>query len=120
MLEITRELVEHYLRATRWEPSTLGFWTRRGRQVGTFDGMSAFDIDRLIEELATSERLPRSAVAFRLGLCAAAERDFAEEKAIGLASNQATEQSAARGISGIEHLRDAGIEYLAWESARKR
>jgi hypothetical protein len=133
MLEITRELVEHYLRATGWEPSTLGFWTRRSRQVGTFDGMTAFDIDRAIEEIATSDRLTRSALAFRLGLCAAAESLLAEarvvnesiarggpvvdeyDERVGSMRFVASQMEAADSILAL-----AGIDAATWESARKR
>jgi hypothetical protein len=126
MLEITRELVEHYLRVAGWEPSTLGFWTRRGRQVGTFDGMTTFDIDRAIEEIATSDRLTRSALAFRLGLCAAAERRFVHARFIkinnptALPTDRVTLVHAVEQGEGEELLKCAGIDPLAWESARKR
>jgi hypothetical protein len=123
MLEITRELVEHYLRATGWT-LTDGEWWRicesgqRRRVPAEWIGSSGLDLEIVVR--ATNHNDNLALLPFRLGLCAAAERDFTAEKEAGLASNQAAEQSAARGISGIEHLRDAGIEYLAWESARKR
>lgn len=128
MLEITRELLEHYLRATGWTldinegtPWWLGKDWDGNDQRGfpsSWLSVTTLDIDVVVRITGHSKHL--ASLAFRLGLCAAAERDFAQEKAIGLESNQAADRSAALGLSGVAHLRDAGIEYIAWESARKR
>jgi hypothetical protein len=126
MLEITRDLVEHYLRATGWN--------RLGGDPVVFRSTNAeYDIvllsdsiQRSIQYIASASKTPRHVVAFRLGLCAAAERRFVHARFIkinnptALPTDRVTLVHAVEQGEGEELLKCAGIEPDAWESARKR
>jgi hypothetical protein len=133
MLEITRDLVEHYLRATGWN--------RLGGDPVVFRSTNAeYDIvllsdsiQRSIQYIASASKTPRHVVAFRLGLCAAAESLLAEarvvnesiarggpvvdeyDERVGSMRFVASQMEAADSILAL-----AGIDAATWESARKR
>lgn len=124
MFKITRELVEHYLRATGWRPLKGGPTTYRHGSDNYDIVMASDPIDAAIKYIALATRVERHVVAFRLGLCAAAESLFEEARntdsmndppdaTLGTLANE--DEAQARRLLGL-----AGIDPAAWESARKR
>lgn len=120
MLEITRDLLEHYLRATGWETHGNGNmsatkYPKRGRTLYWANDASIADGIALE---ANRSGAPSFVVAFRLGLCAAADRAFAQGREF-----RAIHQGAWAMKSddlAVDYLTGAGIDPAAWESARKR
>lgn len=107
---ITPALVRRYLIATGWALGERGFLVKRASQVGLFEAMTPFDLDREIQSIATLERSSRSEVAARLGMLAAAEmyRDT-------LASASTTANERAFYVQAIE---SAGVDPEVWEKVR--
>lgn len=131
MLEITRELVEHYLRTTGWtldsqnDPWWLGTDATGNRERGfpaRWLDARTLDVDVVVRITGHSDNL--ASLAFRLGLCAAAESLFEEARKTDAMSSPpdailsalATEDRA----QGKQLLGLAGIDPLAWDSARIR
>lgn len=136
MLEITRELVEHYLRATGWtfDPSD-GWWfgtDASGNQERAFPAswILASGLDADVAARMAGHRVNAVTLAFRLGLCAAAEEllqtavaltdDIANPKYYDkpLDEWRAVERNIREEAADI--IRLTGIDPAAWESARKR
>ncbi len=118
---ITRELIEHYLRATWWEQnpaiSSCGAWSAdRGstRHVIAID-----DVELAIRALAKADG---KTVRERLGLCAAAEAAFAEaslwEPSDPRAGYEGTERETIMNL-GRTLLQMASIDPELWDKARR-
>ena len=127
MLKITRELVEHYLRATGWRPLKGGPTTYR-HGSDNYDVVMASDpIDAAIKYIALATNVERHVVAFRFGLCAAAEEllmtaaALSEDIAIPKYHDKSLGEWRAVGRNLREEAADimrlAGIDPAAWESA---
>lgn len=124
MLEITRELLEHYLRATGWtlDPKGGGWWLgkdwdgngQRGFPASWL-GATTLDIDVVVRITGHSKHL--ASLAFRLGLCVAAEDNFREARSNFDEGSPRHEVLVSQGDRFLEF---AGITHDAWESARKR
>jgi hypothetical protein len=124
MLEITRDLVEHYLRATGWN--------RLGGDPVVFRSTNAeYDIvllsdsiQRSIQYIASASKTPRHVVAFRLGLCAAADKLISSAHATEKMNTPPDDILFALvgedRMQAHELLRLAGVDPSDWESARKR
>lgn len=133
MLEITRELVEHYLRATGWtfDPND-GWWLgtdASGNKGRAFPAswILAFGLDADVAARMAGHRVNAVTLAFRLGLCAAAERDLEEANnltmPLGSTGMFTADDEHGAGVlvaAAKRSLADAGIDPAAWESARKR
>ena len=121
MLEITRELVEHYLRATGWrfdQNNGLGWWLgtdASGNEGRGFPAswLPASGLDADVAARMAGHRVNAVTLAFRLGLCAAAEE-------IRLDAESQGTLYAERALNGGHNrlLMSAGIDPAAWESAR--
>lgn len=120
-LRITRELLEHYLRATGWrkEPPA---WGGPGRFVRRSTAISDLDIASYCD--GTFESYTISAEGFRLGLCAAAEDDatriavLQEHKRSGAACYADDAVIIELDASRIRKLRAASIIPEQWEATR--
>mgnify|MGYP003443008247 FL=1 len=103
---IAPALVRRYLLATGWEDAPRGFLVKYASQVGLFEAMTPFDLDREIQSIATLERSSRSDVAARLGMLTAAEMG----KPVGGTVRERTLYFAI--------VAAAGVDPEAWEKAR--
>jgi hypothetical protein len=124
MLDITRELVEHYLRATGWasvasDLNGRALWSNGIRWINEFDGDS---IDDVLDALQLEDSRPD--LRFRLGLCAAADKLISSAHATEKLNTPPDDILFALvgedRMQAHELLRLAGVDPIAWESARKR
>lgn len=110
---ITPALVRRYLIATGWTVGERGFLVKRASQVGLFEAMTPFDLDREIQSIATLERSSRSEVAARLGMLAAAEMNLELVRVDGI-----RDVGSAIELRAFAMMRAAGVDPEAWEKAR--
>lgn len=111
MIELTRELLERYLRA-------IGHPIRPAETIALNEGTP---LDLAIDGIALWLGLTRSAFAFRLGLCAAAEDMLSSVRNWRLSYGaQASALAPVDPFEGLANalLRAAGIDPAAWEAAR--
>lgn len=111
--QVTRELLEHYLRATGWKRDANGFWHHGGWQVGTFEGMTVYAIQHEIGLMASKEQCTSVDLAYRLGVVGAAEH-----------SREATAFAPAKRFDALTerymaHIAFADLTVEQWEAARK-
>ena len=126
MLEITRELVEHYLRATGWtfDPSD-GWWfgtDASGNKGRAFPAswILASGLDADVAERMAGHRVNAVTLAFRLGLCAAAEQLYDDAASVTRGTLEAANEAGVLGLAAHRLILLAGIQIRDWESARKR
>lgn len=117
MLEITRPLIEHYLRATGWALQPRQMTTYHSPRGDWAVVLSSDTVTDHIRSIAGAARLSRAVVAFRLGVCASAERLLARERIIGLATNVDGNRAATYRTAAMELLATLGIPLHVWESA---
>lgn len=129
MTEITRELIEHYLRATGWiqRPSPMGVvWHDSARgHTNDFPASWAFTVDADLARCVTGHSEGLAGLAFRLGICAAAENDllWATAWEIEAIEHRPDDEIDKRGVALLRsmarrNLESIGISLAAWESAR--
>lgn len=122
---ITRGLLEHYLRATGWNPSDR-YWTNKdwnGHHIAVFDNAGIVGIGSAVSRIACAEGVPTANIGARLGMCAAAERLALDMQAY------ANDQECPKSVNDVafdalmanyhDILTLAGIDPKAWESTRQ-
>jgi hypothetical protein len=117
-VNVTWQLLEHYLRATGWARDERGWWRRNGRQIGTFGGMSDHEIDLQVRRIADEERVTRADLAARLGLCAGAEDLRLDADRYEPSSTDAQGPREALVTASRRLLRMAGVDPNHWEATQ--
>ena len=121
-MEVSRALLEQYLRATGWtcrpraERPLDPEWVRGEgeRMLGISAGLPQLDA------IAAYHGIAYATLAYRLGLCAAAEHIRSDVDGLETASSD-EEGPREQGVrQASELLRLAGIKPDAWERARQK